>query len=1017
MKKNITQVASNLVISILGLTKVITSPLIGGLVARSLLPWAILFPLVVDWIALLGVDLHLYSRNIGCTIQATLTIITFSLVVLKNARLLDHLEQERLRVTKALKESQEKLSQAIEIAKLGIWEWDIKTNQVFLSSQCEAVFELSLGSFAGTYEAFQAIVHPEDLQLVKESMAEAMTNGNEWEMEYRAVAPNGGKHWISSIGKFLYDETGQPVRMTGVAKNITHKKQLENQQEKINQKLELGVAKRTAQLAAVNEQLRLQIEKQQEIEKALRESQERLELALEASGDGLWDWNIVTKEAYYSDHYWAMLGYDPLELPANITTWENLVHPKDIVWAKETIKDDFNKNSKAYTFDYRLLTKSGEWKWIACYGKIVAWDEAGRPLRIAGTHQDVSNRKALEQELAMREAQLNAFFSTAPVGLAILDSQQRHLKINERLAQINGLSVEEHTGKTVREIVPDLADQIESMHQRVLVTGKPLINQEIIGQVSSQPGSIRYWTVSYFPIPDLEGNLFGFGSVVLEISDYKLLEANLRQAKEAAEKADRAKSQFLANISHEIRTPMNAILGFCDLLDSFVTESKPRSYLQAITVSGQTLLGLLEDILDLSKIEAGKLKLNYEPVNLRTLIFEIKHIFTPKATQKNLEIITEFDENLPKIVIFEQLRLRQILFNVVGNAIKFTQQGYIKISINCTISGTDRIKIVLAIKDTGIGIPNDEQAAIFEAFRQVEGQSNRRYGGTGLGLTIVKRLTEMLGGKINLQSQWGIGSTFTFIFSKVSIPEGISQQKTDLKLDTNFDRFKPAKILVVDDISFNLDLIRSYFAGTKHRILLAYDGLEAVAMARQHSVDLILLDLRLPNMDGYTAAQILKQEERTKHIPIVIVSASYTEKEQKSLQDLCEDYLLKPVSRQQLASVLAKILPLSETDSSLTEDINVTLLAEQAPYSQLPLADLKEKLLQKEQIVEQELAKFMIMRDLKNFSQTLQQWGQEYQSCVVSEYALKLMNEIEEFDLEAIQLTLKAFPEIKYKIE
>ncbi len=263
-----------------------------------------------------------------------------------------------------------------------------------------------------------------------------------------------------------------------------------------------------------------------------------------------------------------------------------------------------------------------------------------------------------------------------------------------------------------------------------------------------------------------DGEPYRMVGTITNITEKKQAEEELRKAKKTAEIANKYKSEFIANMSHEIRTPMNAILGFCDLMLDMELNERSRSYLQSIASSGRTLLALMNDILDLSKIEAQKLQLNYESVDIRILLEEIKQIFSGEVEKRSLDFYLFIDDSVPEEIIFDEVRLRQILFNVVGNALKFTESGYIKIQVE-SYPDLIGITLIISVEDTGIGIEKDQQERIFEMFTQQEGQSNRKYGGTGLGLTITKRLTEMLGGSISLDSEPGQGSIFTFMFPNV----------------------------------------------------------------------------------------------------------------------------------------------------------------------------------------------------------------------------------------------------------
>ncbi len=496
---------------------------------------------------------------------------------------------------------------------------------------------------------------------------------------------------------------------------------------------------------------------------------------------------------------------------------------------------------------------------------------------------------------------------------------------------------------------------------------------------------------------------------------------DLERSKNAAEIANRTKSEFLANMSHEIRTPMNAILGFCDLLQGSVTDPMSRSYLEAVSSSGRTLLALINDILDLSKIEAGKLQIQYEAVDIRSLISEVRQIFSEKAKQKNIQLLTTVADTVPKQIQFDPIRLRQILFNVVGNALKFTEKGSINMVVTCCYQTPEILELTLSVEDTGIGIASQNQERIFEAFTQSEGQSTRQYGGTGLGLTITHRLTEMLKGSIHLESELGKGSRFQFIFPNVAVDHTPITPLTEV--DNDLNQFVPAKILVVDDVPCNRELMQGFFQKTDHQILEASNGREAIQIARASQPDLILMDWFMPYLDGYATVVTLRNFPETQTIPILIVAASLTSELQEQAKDYVQGFLLKPVARADLVGAFKTLLPLRETvssvvsmNSSIEEKDNgdeFAIASEEIDY----LPELINKLKEEENQTWCRLRQTMIMRELRQFAQKLAILAADYHSSLLKDYAAKLDHQIHEFDGDNLSHTVNSFPEIIAKLE
>ena len=385
-----------------------------------------------------------------------------------------------------------------------------------------------------------------------------------------------------------------------------------------------------------------------------------------------------------------------------------------------------------------------------------------------------------------------------------------------------------------------------------------------------------------------------------------------------AEEASRAKSIFLANMSHEIRTPLNAIIGFSEILKGKLPNVEEYSnYISGILTGGKNLLRLIKDILDLSKVESGKIELQYEAVSPHTLINEIKQVFAIKVSNKAIELIIDIAPDLPEVLIIDETRVRQVLFNIVGNAIKFTSQGYVKVSAYPEFLNPQKseINLIFEITDTGIGIPETKQKLIFEPFKQQSGQKSSKYGGVGLGLSIAKRLVEKMNGEIIVKSKINRGSSFKVILRKIQVPS-VSLPKNMDTVNANFI-FRDARILLVEDVKSNREVVRGYLEAYNIQIYEAENGEEAIFKTKLLMPDLIIMDIQMPVMDGYQACQKLKEDNEVNKIPIIALTASLDMT--KEYQELFDAFLRKPISKSLLLNTLAKYLSHTVIDNKNIE--------------------------------------------------------------------------------------------------
>ncbi len=501
----------------------------------------------------------------------------------------------------------------------------------------------------------------------------------------------------------------------------------------------------------------------------------------------------------------------------------------------------------------------------------------------------------------------------------------------------------------------------------------------------------------------------------------------LHEAKNAAELANRKKSDYLANLSHEIRTPMNAILGFSDIMKSEIDDPQYKEYLEAIAAGGKTLLDLINDVLDYSRIEAGKMELQYEPVDPSSLLKEIKYIFSNKIKKESLQLHLEIAPDVPQRLRLDSLRLRQVLTNLVGNAVKFTHRGFVKVAITKSNSTTTpgTVNLILSVQDSGIGIPPDQQDKIFYAFSQREGQLAKKYGGTGLGLAITRSLVQMMGGKISVESTEGEGSTFRILLPAVTVVKRLLEDDDDFRPDLASVRFDKNTILVVDDHSINRRLLAGYLAKQDVDIIEGENGREAVDLAERHRPALVLMDLQMPEMDGYEALRIMKADDQLKKIPVIIVTASFlNEVIAKTKREGADGFLGKPVGKEDLFITLMHFLPYSTVEAEVTGD-NGDAAPQEEKLTSGPLAPGQlEKLHRLIEILQtdskprwKKISKRFLLKEIEAFAAECLALGNEYGVLSLKNWGDRLLREKREFDMLKVRVTLETFPRLLQELE
>ena len=530
--------------------------------------------------------------------------------------------------------------------------------------------------------------------------------------------------------------------------------------------------------------------------------------------------------------------------------------------------------------------------------------------------EEIIERKKVEEELKQSEHLKTIILETAMDGTILTNSQGTVLNWNKEAENILELKREETIGKSIYSLVPyKLRQQLRNSFDNYIATGDDdLINKRVETSVNRRDGSVVYIELTIVAIETKDDYLFN--AFFRDITNKKIIDNEIREAKVMAEKSAKAKSVFLSNMSHEIRTPLNVILGLTGILQKsdFTNPMVDQKNLDGIQFSAENLLGLINDILDFSKIEAGKLTLQKTDFNLHELISNVSRGFKIKADEKRLGYKMKIESLVPKFIIGDQLRLNQILINLLGNAIKFTHEGEISIEVNTKNMTSGKVALHFLVKDTGIGIPEDKLNSIFESFYQVHKPGKNKIEGTGLGLSISKQLIEMQGGTLIAKSKPGKGSSFEFTIEyEISIlKRNLNHQKGTDNQQKHSEYLSGLKVLVVEDNKMNQFFIQQLLSNWNVGVQMAENGEIAVELVAQETYDLILMDMHMPVMDGPEAAALIRASKNPKisQIPIIACSADvFPESKRRATESGMDFYLTKPINENELEEILLSLKP------------------------------------------------------------------------------------------------------------
>lgn len=679
------------------------------------------------------------------------------------------------------------------------------------------------------------------------------------------------------------------------------------------------------------------------------------------------------------------------------------------------------RTRKKGLFEFQHQLASGEIRDVEVHAGPVTI--AGKEMIFSIVH-DITERKKSQIDLSSERLLFKTVIDNLPSTVYVKDLNLRKILVNKADLEIMGKTEEEAIGKTDWDIYPaEVAKLFEEDDLRVIEKGEEVVNREEF--FFDKNGNEIWLLTSKIPLRDHTGKIIGLVGVGRNITEKVEAAKALEKAKKAAEEANQAKSEFLANMSHEIRTPMNAILGFSETLHDQVDNPGHRKMLASVVSSGKLLLALLNDILDLSKIEAGKMEIIPRSTNLRSMIMEIKMFYESKALEKGIKVLLKQDDSMPEILELDEVRVKQVLFNLVGNAIKFTNKGQVTIGVSFheeTNQSTGTLNI--SVKDTGIGIPREEQENIFKPFYQQSGTSSRSYGGTGLGLPITRRLIEKMSGTINVESTPGKGSIFLVSIPNVSREY---QQPTShalaFKKPENI-RFPSGLVLVVDDSATNRELLRVILSRAGLDVVSAESGQQCLELLKTTAPDLILMDILMPGMDGYEVAEKIKEQDIFRETPIIAFTAYVHGADQIAKSGLFDNCLYKPVKKVDLIGVLSLYLKHETEEPHLTENVSGTGVSLASFESDKLYKDPKAKSPLLAKILRDDflpgwhgIKDHLVLFKIESFARDLKSVAQKHQYRPLVDYCDQILHHIDILDLEALEKDMSLFPDIIHKMD
>jgi len=774
---------------------------------------------------------------------------------------------ERKRAEEALRESEAGLREAQRLAGIGSWDWDTETDTITWSEEYYRIYGIDPTQHPPGYEDHLKAYTPESAAQLDAAVQKNTKTGESYEVDLELAHTGGPARWVTARSETRRDAEGRIIGLRGTAQDITERRRAEE---------------------------------------ALRESERSLKAAQRIARLGSWTLDIVNDTLLWSDEIYRMFEIDPTELGASYETFLGAIHPEDRE-AVDLAYTDSLKTRTPYSIDHRLLFPDGRVKYVheECE---TTYDEKGDPIRSTGTVQDVTERKLGEEALRESQQRLALHLEQTLLGVIEWDTEFRVTEWNPAAEAVFGYSREEVIGHNASDLILSKArrPEIDALFDHLV---QQKASEFSTGENVTKDGRTILCEWVNTPLVDENGTVVGGMSLARDVTERRQAE-ELRIAKEAAERANTAKSSFLANMSHEIRTPMNAILGFSQLMrrDKGLSE-RQRQQLDVINTSGEHLLALINDVLEMSKVEAGRISANLSAFSLRSLLHEMDSLFGLRAEAKGLGLRVVCSDEVPEFVVTDENKLRQILVNLLGNAVKFTDKGNIELRVTTRRRDGGKLRLVVEVADTGRGIAPEDMGRLFQYFEQAA-PGREADTGTGLGLAISREFVHLLGGEIGVDSQPDVGSVFRFdiAIEEASVEDvaGGAEERHVVGLGPGEPRYR---VLVADDAPDNRELLVQLLEPVGFNVRSVADGKAALEEFEEWHPQLILMDMRMPVMDGYEATRRIRATPVGADIAIIGVTASaFAEMRQGVFDAGVDEFIGKPFHESELFDKVAKLL-------------------------------------------------------------------------------------------------------------